>query len=321
MAITYRPMRAKDVRECVEIVAVDPVVGPRYGNAIGNLPAVWLELLRREAFRAIVLEHSSKGSGVETVGVGASVFVSEEFFREVKTPPFFWAGPEITKRIVCGTSPVLTNKQVRHGNSKAGLNLIVWEGVVRASYFTEPEAHHTMLAGFLETHRGFHLKELLGHGTNELGLEATFRMGNLFLSSVNGTYIDHMEKTAQELLSVPHFIGISRELALRRIGTWIGSLFICEPPQLGLRPSEQRLLLTALRGGRDEDLAHELGLSLSAVKKRWLSIYERVAACDSRIIPTAGSGHEGASERGKEKKQRLLVYLREHPEELRPASP
>jgi hypothetical protein len=157
---------------------------------------------------------------------------------------------------------------------------------------------------------------LLGHGTNVVVLEATFRMGNLFLSSVDGTYIDYIEKTPQELLSVPHFIGISRELALSRLGTWIGSLFIYEPPHLGFRPSEQRLLLAALRGGRDEDLAHELGLSLSAVKKRWLSIYERVAACDSRIIPIAHSGHDGASERGKEKKQRLLAYLREHPEEL-----
>jgi hypothetical protein len=321
MAITYRAMRPKDVKQCVEIVAADPIVGPRYGKAIGNLRAVWLELLGSEALRAIVLEHSFKASGVEIVGVGASAFVSEDFFRELKTPPFFWAGPEITKRVVCGASPLLTNKQVRHGNSNAGLNLIVWEGVVRASYYTEPEVHHSMLAGFLEMHRGFHLKELLGHGTNVVGLEATFRMGNLFLSSVDGTYIDHMEKTPQELLSVPHFIGISRELALSRLGTWIGSLFIYEPPRLGFRPSEQRLLLAALRGGRDEDLAHELGLSLSAVKKRWLSIYERVAACDSRIIPVADSGHDGASERGKGKKQLLLAYLRQHPEELRPAPP
>jgi hypothetical protein len=321
MAITYRPMRPKDVKQCVEIVAADPIVGPRYGKAIGNLRAVWLELLGSEALRAIVLEHSFKASGVEIVGVGASAFVSEDFFRELKTPPFFWAGPEITKRVVCGASPLLTNKQVRHGNSNAGLNLIVWEGVVRASYYTEPEVHHSMLAGFLEMHRGFHLKELLGHGTNVVGLEATFRMGNLLLSSVDGTYIDHMEKTPQELLSVPHFIGISRELALSRLGTWIGSLFIYEPPRLGFRPSEQRLLLAALRGGRDEDLAHELGLSLSAVKKRWLSIYERVAACDSRIIPVADSGHDGASERGKGKKQLLLAYLRQHPGELRPAPP
>jgi hypothetical protein len=132
-------MRSNDVGECVEIVAADPIVGPRYRKAIGNLRAVWLELLGSEAFRAIVLEHSSKASGVELVGVGASTFVSDDFFREAKTPPFFWAGPEITRRIVCGVSPVLTNKQVRHGNSNVSLNLIVWEGVVRASYYNEPE--------------------------------------------------------------------------------------------------------------------------------------------------------------------------------------
>ena len=320
MAIAYRPMRPRDVRECVQIVADDSVVGPRYGKTIGDLGRVWLELVGGEAFRAIVLEHSAKTSEVEIVGVGASAFVSDEFLRELKTPPFFWAGPEMTRRFVSGASPVLSNEQVRHANSNAGLNLVVWEGVARQSRYAQPEVHHAMLAGFLETHRGFRLKELLGHGTSVEGLEATFRMGNMFLSSVHGGYIDYMEHTPQEFLSVPHFIGISRELALSRVGTWIGSLFNYQPPHLGFRPSEKRLLLAALRGGTDEELASELGISLSAVKKMWLSAYDRASMHLPAPLPNRAAMQEGG-ERGKEKKQRLLNYLREHPEELCPASP
>jgi hypothetical protein len=55
------------------------------------------------------------------------------------------------------------------------------------------------------------------------------------------------------------------------------------------------------------------------VKKSWALIYERV----SPHLQGFSSCHdvmEGISERGKEKKQRLLCYLRDHPEELRPAS-
>lgn len=87
---------------------------------------------------------------------------------------------------------------------------------------------------------------------------------------------------------------------------------------LPLRPSEQRLLLAALRGGTNEELAADLGVSLSAVKKTWILIYERSSA----YVHGFSSEREpdGTTERVKEKKQRLLSYLREHPEELRPAS-
>jgi len=80
------------------------------------------------------------------------------------------------------------------------------------------------------------------------------------------------------------------------------------------------LLLAGLRGGTDEELADELGISLSAVKKAWQSIYERVSACDPELVPAAHPTESGAYERGKMKKQRLIAYLRDHPEELRPAS-
>ena len=63
-----------------------------------------------------------------------------------------------------------------------------------------------------------------------------------------------------------------------------------------------------------------LGISLSAVKKAWQSIYERVSACDAELAPAPHMSEAGAFERGKMKKQRLIAYLHDHPEELRPAS-
>lgn len=80
------------------------------------------------------------------------------------------------------------------------------------------------------------------------------------------------------------------------------------------------MLLAALRGGTDEELAIDLGISLSAVKKMWLSIYGRASTHVPELLPNRGSVQEGG-ERGKEKKHRLLSYLRDHPEEHRPASP
>jgi len=85
--------------------------------------------------------------------------------------------------------------------------------------------------------------------------------------------------------TIPHLIGISREPAARRIGTWISSLFDYQAPRFGFRPAERRLLLTALAGNTDQELGNELGISTSAVKKTWRAIYDRVALCDAEVIP------------------------------------
>ena len=79
------------------------------------------------------------------------------------------------------------------------------------------------------------------------------------------------------------------------------------------------MLLAALGGRTDEDITETLEISLSAVKKTRRSIYERVTAQSPGLIPDQVP-EELTSEGSKEKKQRLLAYLREHPEELRPAS-
>jgi len=317
MAVRYRPMRPNDAKECVEIVAAHPFMGPRYGSGTTDLRTVWLSLLGREAFRAVVFE-DGEDTQVRIMGVGVSAFVSHDFLLELKTPPFFWAGPEMAKRVLRGESPLLSDKQVRQANADGGLNLVPWVGALHADYLQSVDANTAMFAAFVGEHQGFLLKELVSHGMSLETLEATIRSGGLLLSPVNGRYVDSVDRPLQEILAEPHLVGLTRELAMVRFGTWIGSLFVYRPPQFGFRPSEQRLLLAALGGRSDEDITETLEISLSAVKKTWRSIYDRVSTLSPGIIPDKVP-EELTSERGKEKKQRLLAYLREHPEELRPA--
>ncbi len=319
MTVRSRPMRPKDVRECVDIVATHPVLAPRYGAAIKHLKAAWLGLLGRESFRAVVFEHVH-GSDFRIIGCGVSAFVSDDFVSVLKKPPLSWVGPELVNRIISGNPPLLSDKQVREANRDGGLNLLVWEGAVRPEDSSSGEALHAMFVAFTEQHRGFLLKELISHGVTVDSLEGMLNSGGLFLSS-DGRYVNSVGKPLTDILAAPHYFGLTRDLARLRFGTWIGSLFAYEPPRFGLRPSERRLLLTALRGRTDEELAGELGISVSAVKKTWRSIYERAAARDPELIETQVPSQEGAVERGKEKKQHLLAHLREHLEELRPAAP
>jgi DNA-binding NarL/FixJ family response regulator len=97
-------------------------------------------------------------------------------------------------------------------------------------------------------------------------------------------------------------------------------VFDYHPPILRFSPSEQRLLTFALSGVTDEQLAEALGISVSGVKKMWISIHRRVEASMPDLIPESHSREVPTNSRGKEKRRRLLAYLRDHPEELRPAS-
>lgn len=319
MSIRYRPMRPKDVVQCVQLIAAHPVASPRYGNAIGDLRSAWLKLLGSEAFITFVFEEEQEGK-VQFLGGGASVFVSDEFLHAIKTPPFFWIGPDLAKRVMHGKSPLLSDQEVRRANSGDGLNTVIWQLCLRPEDTRRLDVCNHVMFTFLQEYRGFVIKELIA-------LQATFEEELQWIPSAgalsvgrDGIYAEGVDRFTQELLHRPHVFGLTRELAVNRMGTWLGSLFTSQSPRFGFRPSEKRLLLCALRGGTDEELSEELTVSLSAVKKAWRSIYERATSYLFAFDEACTEMGNRTQERGKEKKQKLLSYLREHPEELRPHS-
>ena len=94
MPLQWRTMQANDVARCAKIIATHPVIGPRYGSAIKDLPRCWLRLLGSEAMTTAVFEEVEKGR-VTLAGVGVGVFVRDEFVRELKATPQFWFGAEL----------------------------------------------------------------------------------------------------------------------------------------------------------------------------------------------------------------------------------
>ena len=112
--------------------------------------------------------------------------------------------------------------------------------------------------------------------------------------------MDSVDRPLDEVFKRPHLFGLTRELARSRVGTWASSLFAYETPQCGFRRSEQRLLLAALRGETDQELACRLGISLSTVKKTWLPIYEQISNHLPMFLSDRFAAQEGG-ERGKEK--------------------
>ncbi|WP_211452674.1 hypothetical protein [Collimonas antrihumi] len=74
-----------------------------------------------------------------------------------------------------------------------------------------------------------------------------------------------------------------------------------------------------MRGCPDEEIAAELGIAWNTVRKRWGDIFQRAEDALPGIFGNAPAANPGAA-RGVEKRRPLLVFLEEHPEELRPWS-
>ncbi|MDQ2900334.1 MAG: hypothetical protein M3Y07_11120, partial [Acidobacteriota bacterium] len=91
-------------------------------------------------------------------------------------------------------------------------------------------------------------------------------------------------------------------------------IFTFRAPVLRLKDSDQQLLIAALKGATDAELAAELGVTFAAVKARWRSTFERIGEVMPELVGDLG-GREG---RGLQKRHRVLAYVRNHPAELRP---
>jgi hypothetical protein len=317
-------MQPNDVPECVGIIAKHPAVSSRYGNAIADLPAAWLRILSCGAGDAFVFQ-ATEGARAPICFVGVSVIVNDDFVRELKTPPHFWSGPELTKRILRGNSPLLSEEQLRDANSRGGLNLLVWEGRAHMDFESDPELHRSVMDGFLHVHRGYLWKEVISSQSDSAEqLHWAMKTGGLLWDAVADRYVDSLNGNAEEIVSKPHVTGVRRKELLERpdlsAASWVSRLFDYHPPLLGFSRSEQRVLTSALTGATDEHLSRTLETSIPAIKKTWTSIYHRVADHMPELLPDAFQSDAGGAPRGREKRRKLLAYLREHPEELRPVS-
>jgi DNA-binding CsgD family transcriptional regulator len=319
MSVRYRPMEPRDAQPCADVVARHPVVSSRYGKTIQYLVPAWLKLLGSDGFIAAVFEEQ-QGGRTRVLGAGIGVFVTDEFLAELKSVPSFWIGPELADRVVRGRSPVLSDRQVSDANASGGLNIVVWQRGVLPEELARAEISNTIMAAFVEFHRGFLLKELVVQAETVEHVGSCRSIGAFLWKAARASYERYDQLAPEKLVKEPHVLGLSRDLACKLSGSWGASAFLYHPPRFGFSRSEQRLLSCGLGGGTDQEIADKLGISLVSVKKTWRAVYQRVGTIAPELALTPAPENERSSERGKAKKQRLLAYVREHPEELRPVS-
>jgi hypothetical protein len=204
---------------------------------------------------------------------------------------------------------VLCEQELRAANTTGGLDSLILYGSWRHDVLS-PESVHEVCAcmgfSYVERHRGYHLNRLI---SETIGLEERIALD----ASRIWRALRHFEQPGQEPRS--QWV-ITKEDSLAVKANIINPLFIHKAPVLGLRDADKQLLLAAINGLTDDELSLKLGLTLNAVKKRWISIFNQSTDARADLFPAISLND--AQKRGRQKRHHVLAYVRSHMEELRP---
>jgi hypothetical protein len=301
MPITWRPATWDDIEPGLSIQPIyrgDALVG-----ADAALEA-WKHLIRDRFFSSCVLESSSLPRGRRIVGFGASVLVSSEFADAELARPQSDINSRVIASIHSGRSVLATSLEVARANSGEGINIVVLCGTWRQGILSPSDLQETQtlsVSSFVEQHAGYRIRRIFQEPAAEpekgfVRRSVEFRLVADFLEAGRELFL----MTRESVQGMPGSVG--------------NVLFSIREPTLRLRDSDQQLLMAALRGATDQELASGLGFKLSAVKARWRSTIARVEETMPDLVRDVVN-HEG---RGPQKRHRVLAYVRNHPEELRP---
>jgi len=300
----WRPIAEADLSKCLEIQPEcmgDQIVGRSAALR------VWKSFLHDASFLANVIESERPLAGNKIVACGMGVFVTRAFAdREIRHPR-----PNLNSRIIAGVvqgeSVVLSRAEIAAGNAGGGVDFVnmygTWrEGIMNADQLAE--VHALLGTSFVEHFAGYRfdrvLKEAVGHSSIALArATGTYRLVAEFKDYNSALVV----ATRESVLSAPYSVA--------------AALYRYQAPVLRLRPAEQSLLAAALFGKTDAELSEVLGLSIEAIKKRWMSIFDRVDEFKPEILHPAAAESDG---RGPQKRHRVVAYIRTHREELRPFS-
>lgn len=307
------PMFGRDLRETdlLECLRVDPAsIG---SELIGWERAVeaWKNMIHSSAFHSVVIQSDPRDQAGPILGFGASVFVRRDFADEEVANARQGLNARIIASIDAGRSVVLNGAELRAGNTHAGLDIVIlcvgW--VENPDPVATSELQMLMSFRFLEEHEGYRIHRMIAEATS------TEEMRLLLATNVWRTVrvFDGMAPGRS-----PIALLVARpEDAFPVPGSVSAKLFHYHEPVLHLRDEDQELLTAALGGLTDAELSAELCLTIATVKKRWVSLFERVMETRPELFRGLDDARlEG--KRGRQKRHHLLAYVRSHPEELKP---
>ena len=294
-------IRDGDLIQCLNLDAA------RMGEEIVGLERAlkaWRVMIRSRSFSCVVIE--DEGPSPEILCFGAAAFVSPVFVGEELASPRPGLNSRVIAAMDCGRSPLLSDAEIRFGNTYGGLDQVVlhvgWLRTLAPEAFSQ--VYTLMAFNYLEQHSGYRLNRLVTEITNPVQ-RALYEATNCWRVVRDFHGLDRA------------LLVCDRESAACAPASVGSKLFQYTEPKLRLRDTDRQLLGAALDGLTDGELSRKLNLTLHAVKKRWVSLFDRIAEEFPGILRDVSEVTD-EQKRGRQKRHHVLSYVRSHPEELRP---
>lgn len=293
MNLTHRRATLEDLLKHEELIskAYSPDSFRR-----NELEMFWRVLYRDRLVISILVEEIRPFVENRPVAFSAYVFVNDDFLDCISNGSS-WLSGELCKN----PESIFDRNQIAKDNLEGGLNICVLHHVYPQHPHGElpkSEIQHLMPQLLLRYTRGYQIKSY----TKEA-----------FGPAYRDWLIASGLKVRAETSDDSYIMGITRQESEALVGTLSSSMFVFTPPIFGFSDSMQETLIHALGGQTDEEIAECMNLSVSAIKKRWHTTYERI---NEKIPGFFGAYREGESAfRGPERRRHLLSYLQNHSEE------
>jgi DNA-binding CsgD family transcriptional regulator len=285
------------------------------------LPDVLDRLIEEERLiGGLIEEFDAVSESWRMAGLSMSAFVDPTFRANYVQNPYPCLTSSLLVRCARGEYGVFLDRLAQaEGNLGQGLDQVMLDYHQDPMDWTSPEGRRimtTFFPFFLQAHRGYNIKSMMveaGVPYEPMAVGAGYRL-------VHRMCMGERESS----IIVPR--GASEERALFSVtraeaeqlppSSPISALFTYHPPKFRFTPAEQRVLGRAIEGLTDDEIAAALEVSRDAIKQLWRSIYDHAMMVMPELIARGGAGEGGA--RGQEKRRRIVSFVRDNAQELRP---
>jgi hypothetical protein len=311
--LSWRRAQAGDLERCLRLHPAK-----NGAESVGHARALnaWRQLLEMShATRSAVVEMNAKGR-TEIVGFGLASFVRKNFVESEAGNPRPGLNARIIESVANGKPVVATYAEVRDANTRGDLHQVIldtsWKHDGSLTATQVDEVRVVLGRAYQELFAGYRFSRILIELVDEIDLwhvrglkvfQAVDRFEEYHRANPGNKWNREralLQVTLETIRTDPH--SVAAGLFQHHVA-----------PQFAFTRGEQELLELALDGADDAGMAKSLFVTLPAIKRRWSTIFERVGAMRPDLCPPDGEGT-----RGIQKRQRVLSYLRSHPEELRP---
>jgi hypothetical protein len=310
--LNCRPLGEADLRECLLIEPArvgDERIGPK------RALRAWETIFKNGDSRVAYLVEKMAPGSREVVGFGMAVFVTSVFADAMLADPQPGLNARIIESIDAGHSVIPSYRYLEAANASATLDHVIMYSCEKQDRLDSNElslVRNHLARAYMESFVGYRLRRML----YEIVREDEFEK----IKGYRGIRI-------VKRLSAPDSPGIpSLWKGNRALCAATGESFSDDPASIAARPfidrpvpvldftsSQKRLLMAALRGAENAELAEHLCRTPAAIKRTWSGIFEKCVQHNPALLPATKG-----SLRGQQKRYKVMAYIREHPEEIRP---